>query len=131
MAIVAYSPLCNQKAYNASFSFVDNTQKQEYKAGRAIFYKKNSTPQRKITFSLDFEDSTRLDNGITEFKTFLLWYESTLQGSANTFWFPDLIGKKSAGGSYDVQDYKEYRIIEPLQWSGQKTKEVQITVVEE
>lgn len=115
-----WSVHCNTDAYGQDGGFDDNREEVKFKSGRTIFYNKNSSPKKTHSLNFAFDDS-RKAGGKTEFEWFLHWYESTLRGGAERFYFDDIVTHNGK---------KEYFLTEPPKWTGQKTKEVTLTFKE-
>ena len=88
----------------------------QFESGRARTYLKNSKATNIFSFLLTFEDHTGAGS---EYKRFLDWWDNSLHGLAGSFEFPDLITHTGT---------KEYRAIEDYNVTGQKFKEVSLTV---
>lgn len=114
---VAWHPDVNKKAYGMDASTIENVERVEFESGKARTFLKNTAAKKTHSFMLKMEDVG--DN--SEYKTFVTWWETTLLGGALSFVFPDLITHDSD---------TEYRPIGTYSATGQKWKEVSITVEE-
>ena len=115
-----WSSYVNTGLYGASSGYNDNLEKVDFKSGRTVFYKKNSTPKKKFNVSLDVNDSEKVD-GKTEFQWFLFWYEQILGGGTEHFYFTDLITHSGT---------REYFLTSEPSWDGQKTKTIKLEIEE-
>lgn len=115
-----WNPNVNKKAYGADGGYTENTERVEFKSGRTVFYRKNSTARKTHALNFYFDDKKDV-YGKTEFQWFLEWYEVTVQCGALSFYFPDV----SAGTGT-----REYYITEAPKWRGQAQKEVSMTFEE-
>ncbi len=111
---------CNQRAYGQDGNFIENREKIEFKGGREIFYLKYSKPKKSHALNFTFDDKAKID-GKTEFEWFLHWYDVTLRGGTEAFYFPDIITHRGEN---------TYKLEEPPKWNGQKNKEVSLTFIE-
>ena len=114
---VAWHPDVNQKAYGMDTAPMENVERVEFESGKARTYLKNTAAKKTHSFMLKLEDVG--DN--SEYKKFVAWWETNLLGGALSFYFPDLITHDSD---------TEYRPIGTYSATGQKWKEVSITVEE-
>lgn len=117
-SMVAWPVNVNQKAYGMEKTQAENVERIEFESGRARTYLKNSKATNIFSFLLTFEDHTGAGS---EYKRFLDWWDNSLHGLAGSFEFPDLITHTGT---------KEYRAIEDYNVTGQKFKEVSLTVEE-
>lgn len=106
----------NADAYGMDTSPIENVERIQFESGKERTYLKNSRGLKQHTFLIDMDDS----GASSEYKTFVDWYNDTLLTGALTFNFTDLI---------ELTGTKEYRLLD-FSTTGQKTKEVSITVVE-
>lgn len=105
------------RAYGMTTGYIENTETVEMKSGRRVVYLKNSSPRKAFSFRLRMTD-----NGAgSEYRTFLSWFENTAKSGSENFYFPDLITHSGT---------KEYQFTEAPQATGQKNKEVTISVME-
>jgi hypothetical protein len=114
---VAWHPDVNKKAYGMDTAPIENVERVEFESGKARTYLKNTAAKKTHSFMLKLEDVG--DN--SEYKKFVAWWETNLLGGALSFYFPDLITHDSD---------TEYRPIGTYSATGQKWKEVSITVEE-
>ena len=115
-----WSAYCNADAYGQDGGYDDSREEVKFKSGRTIYYNRNSKPKKTHALNFHFDDS-RKTNGKTEFEWFLFWYENTLRGGTESFYFDDIVSHKGKNAYY---------ITEPPSWTGQKTKEVSLTFKE-
>ncbi len=115
-----WSTYCNTDAYGQDGGFEDNREKVEFKSGRTIYYLKNSKPKKTHSLNFLFDDTEKV-NGRTEFEWFLAWYETTLRGGTEAFYFDDIVTHKGKN---------TYTLSEPPKWTGQGKKEVSLTFLE-
>lgn len=115
-----WSAYCNADAYGQDGGYEDSREEVKFKSGRTIFYNKNSRPKKTHALNFRFDDS-RKTNGRTEFEHFLDWYENTIKSGTIPFYLTDII---TGNGS------KLYRLKETPSWSGQKYKEITLTLEE-
>lgn len=106
----------NKRAYGEDGSYAENTERVEFKSGRAVFYRKNSAAKKTHALNFQFDDVVKKE-GRTEFQWFLFWYEMTIQCGALSFYFPDVT---TGDGT------REYFITEVPSWNGQAKKEVSL-----
>ena len=107
----------NTRAYGMTTGYAENTETVEMKSGRRVVYLKNSSPRKAFSFRLRM-----IDNGPgSEYRTFLSWFENTAKSGAENFTFPNLV---THSGN------QEYQFTEPPQATGQRIKEVTISVME-
>ena len=114
---VAWHPDVNQKAYGMDTAPMENVERVEFESGKARTYLKNTAAKKTHSFMLKLED----DGADSEYRKFVTWWEYTLLGGSLSFYFPNLI-------THD--GYTEYRPIGTYSATGQKWKEVSITVEE-
>lgn len=114
---VAWHPDVNQRAYGMDTSPINNVERVEFESGKARTFRKNTAVKKSHSFMLTLKD----DGDDSEYKKFLLWWDTTLQGGALSFWFPDLI-------THDGDT--EYRPLEDFSATGQLYKEITMTVEE-
>jgi hypothetical protein len=95
----------------------DNVEYTVFESGKARTFLKNSAPKKVFSFILSLEDV----GASSEFKTFITWWEETLLSGSLSFTFPNLI--THSGNA-------EYRPTQTYSVSGQKLKEVSISVEE-
>ena len=114
---VARHPDVNQKAYGMDTAPMENVERVEFESGKARTFLKNTAAKKTHSFMLKMDDVG--DN--SEYKKFVSWWSGTLLGGALSFYFPNLI-------THD--GYTEYRPIGTYSATGQKWKEVSITVEE-
>lgn len=110
----------NTKLYGQDGGYNDNREKVEFKSGRTIFYKKNSAPKKTHALNLSLNDSAIVD-GKTEFQWFIYWYEYTIESGTLSFNLTDIVAHSGT---------KEYLLTETPKWSGQRTKEINLTLEE-
>lgn len=111
----------NKKAYGQDSSYAENREEVEYKSGRRIYYRKNSTERQTHAVNMAFDDARPVSGSKTEFRVFLSWFEDVIKGGTVPFYFPDVTVR-------DGQTSRLYYMKEPPTWSGQKTKEVSFTL---
>ncbi|MCM1218949.1 MAG: hypothetical protein NC548_31085 [Lachnospiraceae bacterium] len=115
-----WSAHCNTDAYGQDGGFEENREELEFKSGRKIFYNKNSKPKMTHALNFRFDDKAKI-GGKTEFEWFLYWYEVTMRGGSESFYFDDIITHMGK---------REYLLANPPTWTGQRTKEVSVTFTE-
>ncbi|MBR1713486.1 MAG: hypothetical protein IJ717_00880 [Treponema sp.] len=112
----------NRKFYGQDGSFLENTEKIEFKGGRTILYLKNERATKKHTVNIRLADKgTDRIEGKTEFEWFLYWFENVIKSGTESFMLPDII---TGDGE------KEYMITESPTWNGQRYKEISLTLQE-
>ena len=110
----------NNKFYGLDAQPVENREATKYKSGRVIYRKINSA--QKITHSvlLQLDDSIKDTNNKTEFARFLDWYETTNGSGSVPVTLTDIEAKTG------TNDY----FVTVGNWSGQRYKEVSLTLEE-
>jgi hypothetical protein len=112
----------NTKFYGQDSSYNENTEKVEFKSGRTIRYLKNTLPKKKHIVNIQCKDKgTAKTDGKTEFEWFLYWYENTIKSGTKSFYLTDIV---------TGNETKEYIITEVPSWTGQKYKEISLTLEE-
>lgn len=107
----------NAKAYGMTTGYMDNTETVEMKSGRRVVYLKNSSPRKAFSFKIRMKD-----NGPgSEYRLFLSWWDNTVKSGAENFLFTNLVTHSGQ---------MEYQFTEPPRATGQKYKEVTISVME-
>ena len=118
---INWSAYCNTDFYGQDGGFVENTEKVEFKSGRTIEYLKNSRLKKNHSLNLALKDKgTPKINGKTEFEHFLEWYENTALSGTVPCNLTDII---TGSGT------KQY-LIKVDGWTGQRTKEISLTLEE-
>lgn len=118
---VNWSAYVNADFYGQDGSYKENTEKVEFKSGRTIEYLKNSAAKKTHALNLTLKDKgTPKIAGKTEFEHFLYWFENTVKSGTIPFYLTDII---TGSGT------KLYKI-EVDGWTGQRNKEVSVTLEE-
>ncbi len=116
-----WSEYVNANLYGQDGSYNDNTEKVEFKSGRKIEYLRNSVPKKTHALNLSCKDKgTPKINGKTEFEHFLYWYENTVKSGTIPFYLTDVI---TGSG-------RKLYTIKVDGWTGQKNKEISLTLEE-
>lgn len=116
-----WSEHVNTKFYGQDGGYKENTEKVEFKSGRTVEYLKNSVPKKTHALNLSVKDKgTKKTDGKTEFEYFLEWYENTVKSGTVPFYLPDVITGSNT---------KLYKI-KVDGWTGQRNKEISITLEE-
>ena len=111
----------NTDFYGQDGGYIDNTEKVEFKSGRKIEYLKNTLPKKTHALNLKVKDKgTRKTEGKTEFEHLLYWYENTVKSGTVPFYLTDVI----TGSGQKLYTIK----IDG--WSGQRNKEINLTLEE-
>lgn len=114
---VAWPAGVNQDAYGMDTAPIDNTERVEFESGKARTYLKNTAVKKIHSFMLSLND----EGPGSEYKTFVAWWDTVLLGSAMSFYFPDLVTHTGT---------KEYRMVSMFSATGQRLKEVSLSVEE-
>ena len=117
MAIVAWPSGVNQNVYGMEASPKENVERIEFESGKARTYLKNSAQKKVFSFMLTLNDV----GAESEYKTFTEWWDEVLLSGANSFYMTDLI--THTGNT-------EYRAISGYSATGQREKEISLTVEE-
>lgn len=118
---VNWSVYVNTDFYGQDGSYKDNTEKVEFKSGREISYLRNSVPKKTHALNLTLKDKGMPKiAGKTEFEHFLYWYENTAKSGTIPCNLTDII---TGSGT------KQY-LIKVESWTGQRNKEVSLTLEE-
>lgn len=116
-----WSEYVNADLYGQDGSYNDNTEEVEFKSGRKIEYLRNSVPKKTHALNLSCKDKgTPKINGKTEFEHFLYWYENTVKSGTIPFYLTDVI---TGSG-------RKLYTIKVDGWTGQKNKEISLTLEE-
>lgn len=114
---VSWAVGVNTDAYGMETNPGDNVIYTEFESGKSRTILKNSAPKKVHSFMLAMEDS----GASSEYKTFVAWWDDVLLSGSLSFLFPNLITHSGT---------KEYRATGSYSASGQRLKEVTITVEE-
>jgi hypothetical protein len=114
---VAWPIGVNTDAYGMETTPMPNIERIEFDSGKSRTYLKNSTQKYMHSFLLSLDDS---GDG-SEYRIFVSWWNDVLKSGALSFTFPDLVAHSGL---------KEYRMTDAYSSSGQKRKEVSLSVEE-
>lgn len=118
----SWSKHVNTDFYGQDGGYKDNTEKVEFKSGRTVRYLRNSVPKKTHAVNLRCADKgTKKTDGKTEFEWFLDWFENTVKSGTEEFYLKDIV---SGSGT------KRYILAEAPTWSGQKYKEISLSLEE-
>lgn len=109
----------NKKAYGLEVNTNSNYTEVSFESGQKRRFLNDTRAHKKYSFKLAMDDSPTDAN--SEYKQFLDWYENTLFSGALTFEFIDFD---------NVKNTKEYFFADAPSVSGQKIKEVSLSVEE-
>lgn len=123
MTIQHWPSNVNTRAYGQDSSYKENRDELEFKSGRRVYYLKTSTARKTHSVSLKFDDEIIVSGGKTEFGLFLNFFETTIKSGTVPFYFPDVTIRDGA-------TVRAYTMSETPTWSGQKVKEVTLTLEE-
>lgn len=115
--MVAWPVGVNTDAYGMEMTPKENVERIEFDSGKARTYLKNTAQKNIFSFMLYLND----EGESSEYKTFVAWWNNTLKSGALPFSFPNLMTHSGTA---------EYRATTSYNASGQKNKEVSITVEE-
>lgn len=107
----------NTDAYGMETDPGNNVIRVEFESGKARTMQRNSVAKKVHSFMLTMED----DGADGEYQTFLTWWEEDLLSGTLSFNFPNLITHSGL---------KEYRPTGAFSVSGQKWKELSLSVEE-
>ncbi len=117
---VSWNSNVNTKFYGMDGNYKENRDEVEFKSGRKVYYLRNSLPKKAVALMLALDDK-KLVNSKTEFKWFLYWFENTCKSGTVPFTLSDVMGSGQN---------KTYQFLDLPTWTGQKTKEITLTLEE-
>jgi hypothetical protein len=117
MMAVSWPAGVNTDAYGMESTPIENVERVQFESGKARTYLKNSAQKLAFSFLVSMDDV----GPSSEYKQFVEWWDTTLKSGALSFGFPDLITHTGT---------TEYRPIAVYSATGQKRKEVTLTVEE-
>ena len=115
--MVTWPATVNTDAYGMESTPIENVERIEFESGKSRTYLKNSAQKKQFSFLLTMKDV----GASSEYKDFVEWWDNTLLSGSLSFGFPDLITHTGT---------TEYRPIAVYSATGQKRKEVTLTVEE-
>lgn len=118
--MAAWADNVNTNFYGLDGSPVENREGTKFKSGRVVYRKINTTQKLTHTVNLWLNDSDKDSNNKTEFKRFLDWNETTNGSGTVPITLTDIETKTG------TKDY----YVTLGNWSGQKNKEISLTLEE-